>query len=89
VEASLPDSIPPGEAARAVAIIRWKYLLALPTGNSLQTGERKKASDDAEAYFLKVAQRQIYPAGAVGLARPGQRVPDFNLLGSTGGGREW
>jgi hypothetical protein len=82
-------SIPPGEKNRAIALVRWKYLLALPAGKALQTGERQQASADAESYFLNVARRKIAHAGAVGVARPGQRVQDFNVLGSTGGGGGW
>ena len=82
-----PASIPEGEVNRAVAIIRWLYLLALPTGQSLQTPERKKAQDDAAAYLLAVARRELKHAGSVGIARPGMRVQDFNALGSTGGQR--
>ena len=81
-------TIPLGERNRAIAIIRWKYLLALPTGTSLQTKERQKQNDDAEAYFLMIAKREIKPPGATAVARPGQHVhrEGYDRLGSTGGG---
>lgn len=80
-------TIPSGELNRAVALTRWRYLLALPTGQTLQTPERKHAADDAEKYLLQIAQRQIKPGGAVAVARAGHRVQDFGVLGGTGGGR--
>ena len=78
-------TIPPGEKNRAIALARWKYLLALPTGKALQTEERKKAHDDAEAYFLQIAQRKVAHAGAVSLGRPGRHLytRSFDALGQT------
>lgn len=81
-----PGSLPAGEKNRAIAMVRWLYLLALPTGKALQTEERKKAHDDATAYFLQIAQRKISRPGSVGVVRPGQRVQGF----PTGtGGQGW
>ena len=86
VDVAAPGTIPPGEKNRAVALARWKYLLALPTGKALQTEERRKSHDDAEVYFLKVAQRKIGHAGAAGLARGGNRPQPY----PTGtGGDHW
>jgi hypothetical protein len=84
---TLPNTIPPGEKQRAIALVRWSYLLALPTGRGLQTDERKKASDQATDYLLLVARRKVSHAGAVGVARPGQRVQPFPT--GTGGGGDW
>ena len=88
VDQTSSGTIPDGEKNRAVALARWRYLLALPAGQSLQTAERKQAYDEAETYFLQIAQRKISHPGNVGLARPGNRVQDFNVLGGTGGGHQ-
>jgi hypothetical protein len=78
-------TIPAGELNRAVALARWRYLLALPTGQTLQTPERKHAADDAETYLLQIAKRQVKPGGAVAVARPTHRMQNLDFLGSTGG----
>jgi len=80
-----PGTVPPGEKNRAVALVRWKYLLALPTGQTLQTLERKLAHDEAEAYFRQIAQRKVSRPGAVGVARSGRRIHtgSFDALGQT------
>ncbi len=76
-------TIPAGEKLRAIAIARWKYLLALPTGKALaenRADEAKKAED----YFVMLAKREIKPAGAV-YFRPGRRIHtgSFDALGHT------
>jgi len=78
-------TVPPGEKNRAIAMVRWKYLLALPTGQALQTRERKLAHDDAEDYFRLIARRTIKHAGAVGIGRPGRCINtcSFDGLGQT------
>jgi hypothetical protein len=81
------NTIPAGEINRAVALARWRYLVALPTGQTLQTPERKHAFDAAETYLLQIALREIKPGGGVALARIGYRVEHFGVLGGTGGGR--
>jgi putative salt-induced outer membrane protein YdiY len=85
VDFAAPGTVPAGEKNRAIALARWKYLLALPTGRSLQTDERRKAHDDAETYFLQIAQRKIPHAGTVNLARPGRHLNtrSFDSLGQT------
>ena len=76
-------TIPAGEKNRAIAIVRWKYLLAIPTGKSLAENRADEAKK-AEEYFLLVAQRKIRFASTV-LARPGRRVHthSFDRLGET------
>jgi hypothetical protein len=76
-------TIPAGEKNRAIAIVRWKYLLAIPAGKSLAENRAKEAQD-AESYFLLVARRKIQFAGVV-LARPGRHVHthSFDSLGHT------
>lgn len=85
VDAVDPGTVPPGEKNRAVALVRWKYLLALPTGQALQTAERRMAHDEAEAYFLQMARRKVSRPGAVGLARRGRWIDtrSFDGLGQT------
>ena len=85
VDAVDPGTVPPGEKNRAIALVRWKYLLALPTGQALQTAERRTAHDEAEAYFLQIARRKVSRPGAVGIARRGRRVDtrSFDGLGET------
>ncbi len=80
-----PGTLPPGEKNRAVALVRWKYLLALPAGRALQTAERQQAHDAAEAYFLKMARRQLSRPGAVEMARTGRCIHtrSFDGLGQT------
>lgn len=77
-------TIPAGEKNRAIAVVRWKYLLAVPTGKSLaenRAGEAKLA----EEYWLAIAKREIKPAGGVAIVRPGRRVHthSFDSLGHT------
>lgn len=75
--------IPAGEANRAIAIIRWKYLLAIPTGKALAENRADEASKAGE-YFQMVAQRK-FPLGSVAVARSGIRVDvtGFDKIGST------
>ena len=78
-------TIPPSEKNRAIAVVRWLYLLALPSGKSLQTPERQKMHDDAIAYWEKIAKREIYATTGVGIARPGRqfRTKSFDGLSTT------
>ncbi len=48
-------TIPGSLAMDAVAIARWRFLLALPKNESLQTAERKAAHDDALAHLKIIA----------------------------------
>ena len=87
---TIPNSLPPGEKQRAVALVRWAYLLALPTGTSLQTDQRKAANDEAVSHLLLIAQRKVSRPGAVGIARAGNRVQPYPTgTGGTGGGFGW
>jgi hypothetical protein len=67
-------TIPNSEKNRAISVVRWLYLLALPTGQSLCTKERQKLHDDALAYWEKIAKREIKVAGSVQLGRRGRHV---------------
>ncbi|MGA3268773.1 MAG: hypothetical protein ABSE16_18380 [Verrucomicrobiota bacterium] len=67
-------TLPVGEFPRAIAIVRWLYLQALPGGKALLTEDRQKSHDDAQKYFESVARRQISVPGSVAKARPGRRV---------------
>lgn len=58
-EATIPD----GEKPRAIAIARWKLLLAFPALKNLQTADRKSAHDDAQTYFTEIAKREISGEG--------------------------
>ena len=66
-------TIPPDEKNRAIAVARWKYLLALPTGKSLAENRAEDAKA-AETYWLALAKREIKAPGGVTIARPGRRV---------------
>ena len=77
-------TIPAGDKNRAIAIARWKYLLAIPTGKSLAEN-RADDGKKAEEYFLMLAKREIKPAGAVAIVRRGRHVHtrSFDSLGQT------
>jgi len=77
-------TIPAGDINRAIAIVRWKYLLAIPTGKSLAEN-RADDGKKAEEYFLMIAKREIKPAAGVALVRPGRRIHtgSFDTLGHT------
>ena len=76
-------TIPDGEKNRAIAIVRYNYLVALPTGKSLAEN-RKEEAQAAEKYFMIIAKREIKFGGAA-IARPGRTVDtcDFDSLGQT------
>lgn len=86
VAQAIPASgtIPSGDKNRAIAIARWKYLLAIPTGKSLAENRADDAKK-AEDYFIMIAKREIKPAAGVSIARPGRRVHtgSFDTLGHT------
>lgn len=56
-------TIPDGEKPRAIAIARWKLLISFPALKYMQTAERKTAHDDAQSYFMEVAQRKLTGEG--------------------------
>ena len=76
-------TIPAGEKNRAIALVRWLYLLAIPGGKALAENRAAEASRAAD-YFVLVAQRQIHFA-AVAVVRPGRhlRTDSFDALGHT------
>ena len=76
-------TIPAGEKNRAIALVRFKYLLALPTGKSLAENRQAEAKQ-AEDYLLKISQRQIKAAGGATAIRPScQNFHGFKKIGST------
>lgn len=76
-------TIPAGEKNRAIAIARWKYLVALPTGKALADNRADEAKK-AEEYLLLMAQRKISAPGSVAIARPGRRVHTRSFDGMSG-----
>ena len=66
-------TIPAGEKNRAIALVRWNYLNALPSGKSLAENRQPEAKS-ATDYFLMVAKRELKSPGGVAIARPGRRV---------------
>ena len=77
-------TIPAGELNRAIAVVRWKYLLAIPTGKSLAENRADDAKA-AETYWLAIAKREIKAPGAVAVARPGRHIHtrSFDAMGQT------
>ena len=77
-------TIPAGEKNRAIALARWKYLLAIPTGKSLAENRAADAKT-AEAYFVALAKREIRAPAGVTVARRGVHVHthSFDTLGHT------
>ena len=69
-------TIPPGEKNRAIALVRWKYLLAIPTGKSLAENRAEEAKK-AEEYLLLVAQRKFKFSGVA--TKPGRRLHPFSF----------
>ncbi len=76
-------TIPAGEKNRAIALIRFKYLGALPTGKSL-ADTRQTEAKNAEDYLLKIATREFKAAGGVAIARPGRNVCTNSFNGMSG-----
>ena len=58
LDSDASDTIPNGEKNRAIALVRWKFLLALPTGEALAKF-RKDEADKATEYFRAVTERKI------------------------------
>jgi len=73
-------TIPPEEKNRAIAVARWKYLLALPTGKSLAENRADDAKA-AEAYWEKIAKREIKAPGGVTIARRGRHIHTHSFDG--------
>jgi len=77
-------TIPAEEKNRAIAVARWKYLLAIPTGKSLAENRADDAKA-AETYWLALAKREIKGPGGVTIARPGRHIHthSFDGMGQT------
>lgn len=56
-------TIPAGFIPKAVAMTRWRFLLALPSGKSLLTDERKAANEAGEKLLSDIREGK---AGVVG-----------------------
>ena len=59
IDETADDTLPKGLFADAIAIARWRTLIAAPQLRQLQTEERKKAFDDALAKLNKIADQQF------------------------------
>ncbi len=59
IDETADDTLPKGLFADAIAIARWRVLIAAPQLRQLQTEERKKAFDDALAKLNKIADQQF------------------------------
>lgn len=59
--------IPPGLHSECIAIARWRLLISLPQLKAMQTEERKKAFEDAEARLALIAAQGFNP-GSPGAA---------------------
>ena len=53
------NTLPKGLFADAIAIARWRTLIAAPQLKQLQTAERQKAYEDALAKLNKIADQQF------------------------------
>ena len=60
-------TIPDGVKLRAISMARWKFLIALPEMKQLQTENRRRAHDDAEAWLNLIARREVGGSGAAQL----------------------
>jgi len=70
-------TIPTGLKGEAIAIARWRYLLALPKNEKLQSPDRKAAHDDALRLLEAIAKGEI----SLG---PRTTDADSNLPGQSG-----
>lgn len=69
-----PDgTIPSGFKLKAIAATRWQFLLALPTGKSLQTDERKAQNEAFEKLIAGIQDGKINVTSAIGL--PAMALP--------------
>ena len=83
VDVDNATTLPDGEKNRAIALVRWRFLIALPTGEGLAKF-RKEDAEAAREYFGKVAKREIKFSNAA-QARRGRciRTDSFNGIAST------
>lgn len=70
---TIPDSL----RMHAVALVRWRWLIAFPALRQYQTEERKQAAERAEAWLEKVA------AGDLPVEAP--EAGDYDGAGNYGG----
>lgn len=70
-------TVPEGEKTRAIALARWRLLISFPALKSMQTPERKKAAEDAEAWWMQIAKRELKGTGGaeIAVARERKRTP--------------
>src|SRR6266436_5166196 len=59
LDAVFDNTIPVGLFADAIAIARWRVLIAVPQLRQLQTDERKQAFDDAMKKMFLIAAQQF------------------------------
>jgi hypothetical protein len=77
-------TIPAGEKNRAIAIARFRYLLAIPTGKALAEN-REDDAKKAEEYFVMISKREIKAPGGVAALRRGvyMSTHSFDRIGHT------
>jgi len=62
-------TLPPRVVPKAIAMVRWRFLLALPSGKGLLNDARKDANEAGEKLLAGIAD------GKVGIVGPGGPVP--------------
>jgi len=63
-ELGVDGTIPDSEVNRALNLIRWDYLTGFPALKAFQTPDRKKASEDGDAWFDQIASRKLSGTGS-------------------------
>lgn len=63
-------TLPSGFIPKAVAMARWRYLLALPSGNSLLSAERKTANEAGEKLIQDIREGKVGVVGPDGTQSP-------------------
>jgi hypothetical protein len=76
---SQAGTVPDGEKNRAVSIARWKFLLAIPSGESLAK-YREADAKAAEDYFLMIAKRELKGSGGAEIVSKTPRVATRDRL---------
>jgi hypothetical protein len=61
-------TLPPLVIPKAIAMVRWRFLLALPTGKSLLSDERKAANEAGEKLLERIAEGKVGIVGPSGAA---------------------
>lgn len=77
-------TIPNGFLGQAIALARWRYLIALPQAKALQTPERKAAAEKAETLIEDIAtgKRPVAPPDATS-STGGLTAPSFGTRGGS------